>query len=472
MGKIWAKKKIFPMCILLFLISFFCSLEASKPALVVYLSNPATRQVKTRLAKGTSKEIATTFYQHCLSILSEDFESLQDRYDIFAAPANANDVEWCQKLFPMAKPLPQSPLSNLGERIQKSLNDVLAMGYSRVLLIGSDAPSLPTEFLHQCFDQLDKHHAVLGPCDDGGFYLIGTNTPAPDLTHVRWSTNHAFKDTAKTLSKAGLSVGSGPGWYDVDEVELLWRVEKDLQQASGKRASLSKWIGSLPKVSIIVPLLNEEKRVGHMVEALRQLKPTPEIICVDGNSRDATRTRLQELEVEPVVVEKANRGRQINAGLEKATGSIFLILHADTSISQEAYQAMITALENEEICGGAFSYALETSEVNWRLRFIERGVSLRNILFTLPYGDQGYFIKKRAFCNVGPFKELALMEDVEWFGRLKKHGNITILPQYVTTSPRRILAKGPFRSSLLNITLVALYQAGVDPDTLASFYYR
>ncbi|MGE5196378.1 MAG: TIGR04283 family arsenosugar biosynthesis glycosyltransferase, partial [Anaerolineae bacterium] len=179
------------------------------------------------------------------------------------------------------------------------------------------------------------------------------------------------------------------------------------------------------EVSIIIPVYNEEKMIDRLISSLLLLKPSPELIFVDGGSKDATAAYIKGRGLH--LIESPRRGRavQLNLGVSAATGRKLLFMHADCFLSQEAYSAMIACLNRAEIVGGAFSYALDRSEEDFRERIIEKGVALRNILFTLPYGDQGYFIRRETLDEkVGYFKEMPLMEDVEWFERLKKKGPV------------------------------------------------
>lgn len=380
------------------------------------------------------------------------------------APANESDEEWARRRWPHFRILPQLDSPNLGDRIQATINTLLEE-HDQVLLIGSDAPSLPITHIKSAPD----FDTTLGPADDGGFYLIGSRQPLPDLKKIRWSTQFSFEDTREVLLKAGLSNGVGHYWYDIDTVEDLWRLERDLTPTTPARQRMLDFLSSLQRVTVIIPTLNEEENILPLTSSLSELKPHPEILFVDGGSQDHTLERISEAGLIPLYAPR-NRGAQLNAGIEEAHGQVLLFLHADTQIDQAGYTAMLAALEEPTCLGGAYGYAL--ADGDWRCRVIEGGVRLRNRLFKLPYGDQAYFIKRGALDEVGPFQEMRLMEDVEWFTRLKKTGRYTLLDEPAVTSPRRIFAKGWIRSGATNITLVTLYKLGADPDDLATFYYR
>jgi len=93
-----------------------------------------------------------------------------------------------------------------------------------------DAPHLPAEFLQQAFRALDGFDTALGPCDDGGYYLVGVRGTWPSriLRTVRWSTEHALADTSSAFNRAGLSCATLPTWYDIDDVDDVHRLADNL----------------------------------------------------------------------------------------------------------------------------------------------------------------------------------------------------------------------------------------------------
>jgi rSAM/selenodomain-associated transferase 1 len=120
----------------------------------------------------------------------------------------------------------------LGARERHIFEDLFAHGFEKVIIVGSDLPTLPAEHIRQAIAWLDKGTVAIGPSSDGGYYLIGlTRSPdgVPDLfTRVRWSTPHAYEDTIWAAGLAGLHVERVPYWYDVDDEEGLTRLRKDL----------------------------------------------------------------------------------------------------------------------------------------------------------------------------------------------------------------------------------------------------
>ena len=156
----------------------------------------------------------------------------------------------------------------------------------------------------------------------------------------------------------------------------------------------------------------------------------------------------------------------MNAGAARGAGEWLLFLHADSTLPA-GWLPAIAGLDNEVI-GGWFRFALDDSA--WQARIIERLTAWRVKHLNLPYGDQGLFVRRRAFEQLGGFRELPLMEDVEFARRLVRAGRVASLPLPLRTSARRWRRDGWFRRSMKNLVLVGLYFLGVRPERLARWY--
>ena len=447
--------------------------QQSHCALAVYIKNPNRVNVKSRLAKGLSAHYATQFYQHALACLQEDVQLIARMgFTVFICPADPLDVDWAQQQWQTPFVFAQIQKDNLGDRLQHTVAHLIKCGFNQVYIIGSDAPTLPISHILACQQQLESHDVVLGPALDGGIYCIGTKLKLPALTTIPWSSSQVFDNLKGLLAQYELSVTIGPSWYDVDTIEDIKRLKTDLKPTSSARKKLYDWLENLPQVSIVIPVLNEGKHIKTLIKQLQQLQPVPEIVIIDGGSEDNTWDDACNIDgIKRLQIKKANRAIQINRGAEIATGNILLFLHADCYLSQASYTAMIDLLADPKINGGCFRYYLTGSENNWRYRWINFGVNLRVKFFKLAYGDQGYFVRKNIFSNIGSFKELPLLEDVEWFFRLKKTKRVVILKEELMTSARRIQQRGWIRSSVINNLIVLLYGFGVKPKYLVRFYY-
>ncbi|OUL27844.1 glycosyltransferase [Nostoc sp. RF31YmG] len=219
-------------------------------------------------------------------------------------------------------------------------------------------------------------------------------------------------------------------------------------------------------ISIIIPTLNEAANIKDTL-ATTQPSTNIEVIVVDGGSQDDTVAIAQSLGVK-VILSSPGRAVQMNAGAVAASGEILLFLHADTRLPP-GFDAMIrTALQQSRTVAGAFNLRIDAS--GWGIRLVEWGVNWRSHFLQMPYGDQGIFITKELFQQIGGFPELPIMEDFELIRRLKSNGRIAIIAQPVVTSARRWLRKGIFQTTLINQIVIVAYLLGVSPERIRSWY--
>lgn len=223
-------------------------------------------------------------------------------------------------------------------------------------------------------------------------------------------------------------------------------------------------------ISIIIPTLNEAALIGECIHSLRAEACDAEIIVADGGSTDNTRDIVSGIRGVRLVVSRRGRGPQMNSGAAVAAGDIFLFLHADTVLEPGWSHAILSALENNAVAGGAFTFAVRNR--SWKYRLLEAWVRMRCVLCKLPYGDQGIFIKKDLFIHINGYREIPLMEDVDLIGRMGKIGRIAIAGKKAFTSDRRWAKKGFIRTAAKNQAIMLLYRLGVRPERLYQLYYR
>ena len=129
---------------------------------------------------------------------------------------------------------------DLGARERAVFEDLFAAGFARVVVIGSDLPTLPPAHIAEALARLRPGAVTLGPAADGGYYLIGLTPPnpggaVPDLfTDIRWGTPAAFDDTVRAAARAGVTVERVAAWYDVDDADGLARLRRDLGPAGAQ----------------------------------------------------------------------------------------------------------------------------------------------------------------------------------------------------------------------------------------------
>ncbi|WP_338895640.1 TIGR04283 family arsenosugar biosynthesis glycosyltransferase [Streptomyces sp. TG1A-60] len=221
-----------------------------------------------------------------------------------------------------------------------------------------------------------------------------------------------------------------------------------------------------PRVSIIVPVLNEEAAIHSAVSRLCRDFPDCELIVVDGGSTDAT-VELAALHA-TVVTSERGRARQMNEGARHATGDILWFVHTDTAVDPDALDQIRAALADPAVVGGGLT-----------IRFDRRTPGLNYLAWTSNararrlhhiFGDQAMFVRRTAFDRLGGFPDLAIMEDLEMSRRLHRHGRLRLLPATSTASSRRLVAHGTWRMIAFMQYLKLLYFAGVDPETIRTRY--
>ncbi len=221
------------------------------------------------------------------------------------------------------------------------------------------------------------------------------------------------------------------------------------------------------KISIIIPVLNEERNLSRLGDYLRAVRQQGhEVIIVDGGSADNTLHVAYDI-TDTVIISIPGRAIQMNSGAAIAVGELLLFLHADTSLPADAIQ-ILCALSPSKNYWGRFDVRLSSAKFVFRL--IEALMNRRSCLTSIATGDQAIFVEKNLFQRVGGFPEIALMEDIEISRRLKKIVKPFCLKQKVITSSRRWENNGVVATVLLMWKLRLYYFFGVSPEKLKRLY--
>jgi rSAM/selenodomain-associated transferase 1 len=199
-----------------------------KRALLIVAKRPMPRQTKTRLCPPLLPEQAAQLYE-CFLRDTLDVARAVPAVTRYIAFLPHGESEYFRQLAPDFDLTPQGGES-LGERLDNALTRCLSDGHERAVIMDSDSPTLPSAYVAQAFDGLDDADVTLGPCEDGGYYLIGLKRPQPRLLReVRMSTPHVLRDTLALANEAGLRVALLPTWYDVDTLQELQRLHNELR---------------------------------------------------------------------------------------------------------------------------------------------------------------------------------------------------------------------------------------------------
>ena len=207
------------------------TIVAMKRVLLVVAKEPAAGQTKTRLCPPLSAAAAAALYECFLRDTLDVMRQVAGvERSIAYLPSDAAD--YFRVLAPDMALTPQRG-ADLGERLDHLLSDALAGGAAQAVVMDSDSPTLPASYVAEAFARLDgSDDVVLGPCDDGGYYLIGLKRPQPRLLReVQMSTPFVVRDTLALADTLGLRVALLPPWYDVDTAAELERLRRELASA-------------------------------------------------------------------------------------------------------------------------------------------------------------------------------------------------------------------------------------------------
>ena len=227
-------------------------------------------------------------------------------------------------------------------------------------------------------------------------------------------------------------------------------------------------------ISVIIPTLNAEDGLARSLAALVPAAVdgvVREVIVVDGGSSDQTLAIADEAGVK-IVTARKGRGQQLRAGAENAGQPWLLFLHADTVIQPGWQQEVATFVERCQSPGGrlkaaAFRFALDDS--GFMPRLLEAGVALRCSVFSMPYGDQGLLMPRAIYDEIGGFKEIQLLEDVDIIRRLGRR-RLAMLQTRAVTSAVRFRKDGYVQRVLRNWMCLGLFYLGVPVERIAKFY--
>jgi hypothetical protein len=350
-----------------------------------------------------------------------------------------------------ARYAPQAP-GDLGRRMQAAFDESSQSGCRRVVLVGTDVPAMEPRHMEKALQVLRDHDVVLGPSRDGGYWLIGMKRAADVFRGVHWGTSAVLGETLQRVQAQGLSIHAMEPESDLDTIDDVrrWRPEE---------------AQSRPYLSVVIPALNEERRIAGAVASARHGEA--EVIVVDGGSRDRTVEAAREAGAR-VISSPAGRAAQQNRGAASALGRVLLFLHADTRLPAGYMAEVFEVLMDRRVAAGAFRF--RTDLHGPLMRGIEIGANLRAEYLKLPYGDQALFMRREVFDAVAGFPDQPIAEDLALVRRLSKRGGIGIASADAVTSGRRWDALGILRTTLINWVIACGCLAGMPAHRLAPLY--
>ncbi|WP_411825665.1 TIGR04283 family arsenosugar biosynthesis glycosyltransferase [Luteolibacter sp. AS25] len=343
----------------------------------------------------------------------------------------------------------QAP-GDLGTKMQTAAENAFLQGASKVLIIGTDCPSIDEFTLLEAERLLDNNTLVYGPALDGGYYLLGMRKIIPVVFQkISWGEGEVLNQSLAAARKVGVEPALLSPLSDVDHPEDLPMADEALSEGSS--------------LSVIIPALNEAQNIERLLKLLKSGSPH-EIIVSVGDSNDAT-AEIAIRNGAKVVTSPAGRGIQMNAGAKAATGDLLLFLHADTFPPAEFPSIIARELQRPNTSAGAFRFQLKNDFGPAPL--IEALVSIRCRYLNRPYGDQGIFIRHCLFEKIGGFPETPIMEDSVFIRKLAKIGSIRITQEAAITSSRRWERGGIVRTFLRHQAIILASSLRLPPPLVA-----
>lgn len=210
-----------------------------RECLIIFAKEPKKGKVKTRLLGYLSEIRCVNLYKAFLRDTLDLARKIACAHKIIAYDSHGNSPRYLKKIAPRHTFYKQKGAC-LGERMHNTFRFAKDAGASKMVIIGSDLPSLPVSSINKAFGLLDRVDLVLGPSLDGGYYLIGLKSPCVGLFKgIVWSSPTVLKDTIKNIHKLKKSVALLDKRYDIDDARDLFRLKNDLSRI--RDISVARW---------------------------------------------------------------------------------------------------------------------------------------------------------------------------------------------------------------------------------------
>lgn len=201
----------------------------SIPCVLIFAKYPTPGRVKTRMVPPLTDEQAADLHLASLLAVCENVRraGLSD-VKVVATPDDR--VDDFRRLFGtvIGGVWPQGD-GNLGDRLVRAVRRAFEESAGPVILLGADSPTLPTTTLASAVASLEDSEVAIGPCADGGYYLLALRREAPELFEaIDWGSAHVYRQTLAAAESAGIDVHQLPTWYDLDRFDDVVRAARDL----------------------------------------------------------------------------------------------------------------------------------------------------------------------------------------------------------------------------------------------------
>ena len=226
----------------------------------------------------------------------------------------------------------------------------------------------------------------------------------------------------------------------------------------------------MTQISIIIPTINEAKNLPLLLSDLSIIHKDKEILIVDGGSEDRTIDIANIYGAKVYKSKERNRGLQINMGAKNSKGEWLIFLHADTRLTHDWFSKIKTIFKGDKNFIYYFRFKVNNKKIIFRV--LEIFVNFRSKFFKQPYGDQGLIIHKSTYFKNNGFKKIPLMEDVDFFRRLKNKKDLKQLNLSIFTSSRKWEGTNIISQAYKNWKFRRRWLKGESTKSIYSDYYK
>ncbi|KGG12825.1 MULTISPECIES: TIGR04283 family arsenosugar biosynthesis glycosyltransferase [Prochlorococcus] len=230
-------------------------------------------------------------------------------------------------------------------------------------------------------------------------------------------------------------------------------------------------VNNYPKLSIIIPTLNESSRLPILLADIGLCSYNHEVNIIDAGSSDSTKNIAKISPANLKVSSDANRGLQLHKGGLISKGEWLLFLHADSRLETNWSEKLLPILEDKNSKDYAWFFTFKIRDKGFIYRLLEATVYIRSNIFKRPYGDQGLLISKKLYMQLGGYKKLHLMEDVDFITRILKVKRLRSLMVNIQTDGKRWRNSNLLKNSIKNLIIRYRWSKGEDTYTLYKDYY-
>ena len=226
----------------------------------------------------------------------------------------------------------------------------------------------------------------------------------------------------------------------------------------------------MPKISIIIPTINEASNLPLLLSDLSSIQKEGEIIIVDGGSKDKT---IEVANIYGATVCKSkerNRGLQLDMGAKNSKGDWLIFLHADTRLTHDWFREIKSVLKGEKNYIYYFKFKINHKKIIYRV--LEIFVNFRSQYFKQPYGDQGLIIHRTNYFKNNGFRKIHLMEDVDFLRRLNNKKDLKQLNFPIFISSRKWERTNIFLQAIKNWHFRRRWLKGESTKSIYTDYYK